>query len=296
MAAGKADRLIGGRKAILCADDYAMTDGISSGIAELAAAERLSATSALVTSRHWRNHAARLAALRPRLAIALHLNLTLGAPLGPMPRTAPSGTFPAVRSLLVRSLAGRLDEAEIAEEIRRQLDAFEDAIGHPPDMIDGHQHVHVFPQVRRTLLRMLKERYLAPKPMLRDIADRPAAIIGRGAAIPKALGLAALAAGFGARARALGFPTNSGFSGVSAFDERVPYARELQCFLRRPGPLHLVMCHPGYPDDELARIDPLVSRRRAELEALRDDPGLPAKIFYPRRDETGRIAWDPVDA
>lgn len=296
MAGGEADAQIGDRKAILCADDYAMTDGVSAGIAELAAVGRLSATSALVTSHHWQRHAADLADLRPRLAIALHLNLTLGQPLGPMPQLAPSGTFPTVRTLLGRSLAGRLDEAEVGAEVDRQLDAFEDALGHPPDMIDGHQHVHVFPQVRRMLLRVLKERYTEVKPMLRDLADRPAAIIARGTAIPKALGLAALATGFGARARALGFRTNRGFSGVSTFDERAGYARELQCFFRRPGPLHLVMCHPGYADDELGRIDPLVARRRAELEALRDDPELPARIRHPRRDEAGRIVWDPVDA
>lgn len=296
MAAGEADAPVGGRKAILCADDFAMTDGISAGIAELAAAGRLSATGALVTSRRWRDHAPGLAALRPRLAIALHFNLTLGQPLGPMPCLAPSGTFPAVGTLLGRCLAGRLDEAELAGEIRRQLDVFEDALRHPPDMVDGHQHVHVFPQVRRTLLRVLTERYPEAKPLLRDVADTPAAIVARGTAIPKALGLAILSAGFGARARALGFPTNKGFSGVSTFDERVPCARELQRFFRRPGPLHLVMCHPGYPDDELDRIDLLVARRERELETLRDDPDLPARIRRPRRDQAGRIAWNMADA
>ena len=280
-----------GRPAILCADDYGMSDGINAGIGELAATGRLSATSALVTTRHWRDHAGRLAALRPRIAVGLHLNLTLGAPLGPMPHLAPSGTLPPVRTLLGRTLAGRIDDAEVAGEIVRQLDAFEDALGHAPDMIDGHQHVHVFPHIRRVLLRVLTERYPGAKPMLRDIADSPAAIIVRGAAIPKALGLSVLASGFGARARALGFPTNRGFSGVSTFDEQLPYERELRRFFIRPGPLHLVMCHPGYPDEELGRIETLVTRRKAELEALRSARDLPHMILHPRRDETGRIVW-----
>jgi len=38
---------------ILCADDYALTEGISRAIGELAAAKRLSATSVLVTSARW---------------------------------------------------------------------------------------------------------------------------------------------------------------------------------------------------------------------------------------------------
>ncbi|MCL4767593.1 MAG: ChbG/HpnK family deacetylase [Hyphomicrobiaceae bacterium] len=280
------------RQVILCADDYALTEGISEGIDQLIDAGRLSATSALVTARHWPRHARRLGPRRPRIAIGLHVDLTLGEPLGPMPHLAPSGAFPRLRTLIRNSLGGRLDEAEIAGEIARQLDRFEDALGHPPDIVDGHQHVHVLPQVRRAVLRVLAERYPGAKPMLRDPADSPAAIVARGAAVPKALGLAMMAAGFGARARACGFATNRGFSGVSPFDDGVPYARELARFLQRPGPLHLVMCHPGHPDEELARIDTLVARRRAELEALRADPDLPGRIRRPRRDESGRISWD----
>ena len=49
---------------VLCADDYAMTDDISQGIEALALARRLSAASAMVTTRHWPAHGARLAHLR----------------------------------------------------------------------------------------------------------------------------------------------------------------------------------------------------------------------------------------
>lgn len=278
-------------RVILCADDYAMTDGVSAGIEELIAAGRLSATSALVTGRHWPVHARRLVRWRSGLAIGLHFNLTLGAPLGPLPRLAPSGTFPQLRELTTSAFLGRLDEAEIAAEFSRQLDRFETELGHPPDFVDGHQHVHVMPQVRRAVLQVLLRRYPARKPMLRDPADSPTAILARGAAVSKSLGLSLLSAGFGERVRALGFPTNAGFSGVSPFDERIPYGLELKRFFARPGPLHLVMCHPGYPDTELERIDSLTSRRRAELETLRSDPDLPASLLKPHRQEAGALSW-----
>ena len=42
-----------GRMLILCADDYALTEGVSRAIGELAAARRLSATSVMVTTPHW---------------------------------------------------------------------------------------------------------------------------------------------------------------------------------------------------------------------------------------------------
>lgn len=272
-----------------------MTDGVSAGIEELIDAGRLSATSALVTTRYWPSHARRLVHWRPGTAIGLHFNLTLGEPLGPMPHLAASGTFPSLQALLKSAFLGRLDEAEIAAELTRQLDRFEDELGHPPDIVDGHQHVHALPQVRRAVVGALERRYSAAKPMLRDPADSPVAIAARGAAVPKALGLAALSAGFGARARALGFTTNRGFAGVSPFDQRVPYARELERFLKRPGPLHLVMCHPGYPDDELARSDSLVSRRRTELDTLLTDPDLPCRTRRPLRNSANQISWGDSD-
>src|SRR5215475_14231459 len=92
------------RMIILCADDYALTEGISRAIGELAAAKRLSATSVLVTSAHWPASAPRLCAHRGHLSVGLHLNLTFGAPLGPMPRLAPNGAFPGLQGLIARAL------------------------------------------------------------------------------------------------------------------------------------------------------------------------------------------------
>ena len=71
-----------GRMIILCADDYALTEGISRAIGELAAARRLSATSVMVTTPHWPATAPRLRAHRGHLAVGLHLNLTLGSAAG----------------------------------------------------------------------------------------------------------------------------------------------------------------------------------------------------------------------
>ena len=70
------------------------------------------------------------------------------------------------------------------------------------------------------------------------------------------------------RVRAAGFATNIGFSGFSGFVEGESYAAELADALRSPGPRHLVMCHPGFADDALARLDPLLGRRDEEYAAL----------------------------
>ena len=277
---------------ILCADDYALTEGVSHAIGELAAAHRLSATSVMVTTPHWPAAAAPLRAHRGHLAIGLHLNLTLGAPLGSMPRFAPGGTFPARNMLLRRSILGAISAEEIAGEIERQLDAFERGLGLPPDHIDGHEHMHVLPRIRRPLIDVVSRRYPRLAPLLRDPSDKPGSILARRSSPRlKAAAVAILAAGFRAEARLAGLPTNDGFSGFSRFALQVPYAQELVDAFRAAGSCHITMCHPGHPDAELAALDPVVERRRMEYDALMRDVTLPGRIWRPDRSADG----PPVD-
>jgi len=276
---------------MLCADDFALTEGVSRGIGELVAAGRLSAASALVTTRHWPAHAGSLRALREKIAVGLHVNLTLGRPLAAMPGLCPDGRFPPIGRLAWEALRARLIPAEIATEIGRQLTAFEQALGSPPDFIDGHQHAHVLPGVRRAFLAAVSERVWVRRPLIRDPSDSPAAIAARGAAVPKSMTIAALALGFGKAVRSAGFPTNHGFSGVSAFDVGRPYASEFARFVRVPGRRHLVMCHPGHVDAELPALDPVSERRAEELAALMAYPNLPSLIWHPERSVSDVIDW-----
>ena len=110
---------------ILTADDYALTDGVARSIETLAYARRLSATSVMTTMPEWPLCAPRLRVFRDRLSIGMHLNLTLGAPSGPMPRLAPQGAFPSLNMLMRASLLGHLAPEEVRAEIARQLDAFD---------------------------------------------------------------------------------------------------------------------------------------------------------------------------
>jgi chitin disaccharide deacetylase len=280
---------------ILCADDYGISAGVTAGIEELAYVGRISAASALVTLPRWPNCAGRLAELRNNIVIGLHVNLTVGAPLSSMPNLAPSGTFPSIKDLLRRCLLGRLDEDEITTEIASQIARFEDQTGHVPDFIDGHQHVHVLPGVRSGFLRALAVCFPNGGVLVRDPYDTVLSILSRGGPMGKALSLAMLAKGFGVRVRRAGFTTNHGFAGFSAFDTARPFARELKSFFHRPGPRHMVMCHPGHPDAELEHLDRLVGRRSDELVCLLEAPDLPETIWQlSGRDETGRPFWPEV--
>jgi chitin disaccharide deacetylase len=259
------------RSVILCADDFGLADGVSRGIVELAEMGRLSATGAMTNMPGWRRMARSLMPLRDRIAVGLHLNFTAGTPLGPMPRLAPLGAFPALKDLLPKALKRQLPDSEIAEEISRQIEAFEEAFGDAPAFVDGHQHVHVLPAIRPALIQALKARGYAGRVWLRDPSDKAMAILRRPIGRSKALIVKSLARGFARSAHAAGFRTNKGFSGFAPLDLSVPAARVFEEAFSKLGAHPLVMCHPGYVDDELRALDPALQSRVEELNYLKSD-------------------------
>lgn len=255
---------------VLCADDFGLSPAVSAGILEALAAGRITATGAMTNRPNWAVAARELAPFVGQAQIGVHLNLTAGAPLGPAPHLAPHGLLPEIGVFLrARPSAGFRDD--VAREIDRQLDAFVDVMGRAPDFVDGHQHVHGLPGVRDLLLAALERRGWAGRVWLRESADAPARIVRRGVELKKALALAWLGRGFGAQARARGFQTNHGFAGFSAFDASRDYAADFARYLRAPGERHLVMCHPGRIDDELAAVDPVTDTRAQELAFFLSD-------------------------
>ena len=257
------------RYVILCADDFGLADGVSRGIVELAEMGRLSATGAMTNMPAWRRAVRNLMPLRGRIAVGLHLNLTAGSPLGAMPRLAPSGAFPALKDLLPKALKRQLPNIEIAEEIGRQIDSFEEAFGDAPAFVDGHQHVHVLPGIRPALIQALTARGYAGRVWLRDPSDRATAILRRPIGRSKALIVKSLARGFARSAHAAGFRTNAGFSGFAPLDLSVPAARVFEEAFSKLGTHPLVMCHPGYVDDDLRALDPALESRVEELNYLK---------------------------
>jgi predicted glycoside hydrolase/deacetylase ChbG (UPF0249 family) len=255
----------------LCADDFALSPAVTRGILEALAAGRLTATSAMTTRKNWPEAAKAFRDLAPPADLGLHFNLTLGGPLGEMPSFAPNGAFPAMNAIVPAAWRRALPRAEIRDELRRQLDAFEAAHGAPPDFVDGHQHVHVLPGLADDLIAEFSARGLAGKTWMRDSADRPKRIFARGKHWGKALTVSGLARGFRAKAKAAGFRLNDGFSGFSDFDPKADYAEDFATFLRAPGARPLIMCHPGHVDDELARLDPVTDSREVELAFLLSD-------------------------
>ena len=160
----------------------------------------------------------------------------------------------------------------------------------PPDFIDGHHHVHALPGIREALVAVLKRRFPAGGPLVRDPADRVAAILGRRVSAGKALVAAMLAAGFRGQVEAAGFATNRGFSGYSSFGA-LPYAAEFDTFLVAPGARPMIMCHPGLADAAWGGVDEIAQRRPQEHAYLAERADLPALIWHVGARDAAGFPW-----
>jgi predicted glycoside hydrolase/deacetylase ChbG (UPF0249 family) len=255
---------LGPRRIWLCADDYGISPAVSTAIRHLIVHRRLNATSVMVVAPSFdRSEAQALTMINaPRAAIGLHLTLT--APFRPAsPRYRPKtwrGTFLSLGRTMAAAFLGRLRPAELSAEIAAQFDAFHAAFDRPPDFVDGHQHVHLLPQVSEAVLSVVKE--VAPQAWVRQcgrpvpghggLSDRKAALLDR------------LSSRFRERATAFGVRTNPAFAGAYHFHRRTVFADIFPHFLDQLPDGGLVMCHPGFVDDELERLDPLTKLREQE--------------------------------
>lgn len=259
------------KKLVVCADDYALTPGVSRAIRELIAAGRISATSVMTVAPYWADEGPALAVVAGTADIGLHLTLTDQAPLGPMPELAPAGRLPPVGALVRASLLGRLPLSEIEAEIERQLAAFVAVWRRAPAHVDGHHHVHQLPGVRTALMKALG-RQIGPRPYLRSCHEPLTRIVTRGVARQKAAVISALGVGFRKSAAVHGFATNDGFSGIYDLSA-APHSLDalFAKFVRDIGPRPLMMCHPGYSDTTLAALDTMTAERDSELAFLAGD-------------------------
>jgi predicted glycoside hydrolase/deacetylase ChbG (UPF0249 family) len=154
----------------------------------------------------------------------------------------------------------RLDQAALARETAAQIKAFEGAFGRAPDFVDGHQHVHLFPQVSEAMLAVVKQA--APQAWVRQCGR--ALPLSRRFGDRKALLLDLLSYRFRRRARALGVRTNPAFAGAYEFHDRADFPAMFPRFLDRLPEGSVVMCHPGFVDAELRGLDPLTDLRERE--------------------------------
>ena len=265
------------RQIWLCADDYGISPAVDAAIRDLVVNGRINATSVMVAAPSFiAPHAVPLNVLNaasPRVAVGLHVTLT--APFRPLSgsfQPVRDGAFLPLETMLWRSFAHLFKHETLVIEIASQL---------------------------RTLHHRIRPRAgLHRRPSARPSVSANS----RGAAQRRqGCGAARLGAAmrpYRAAAAALRRPQGAA-AGLA--QPRLPPPRQRVrrahqsgvrrhlrvrrgCRLRQLFPAFLdglpegsvVMCHPGFVDAELERLDPLTTLREREYAFLRDDgfPGV----------------------
>jgi predicted glycoside hydrolase/deacetylase ChbG (UPF0249 family) len=260
------------RQIWLCADDYGISPGVNRAIRDLIERGRLNATSVMMVGPAIaRSEVAALqaaATASPRCGIGLHV--TLSAPFRPLTmhfRPLDGDMFMPFPKLLRAGVLRRLDREFVRNEVKAQLAAFMDAFGRAPDFVDGHQHVQLFPQVRDGFVDAVAEA--APNAWVRQ-GGRNLPLRQR-LATPKAMVLDGLSAQFRRRAGNAGLSFNPAFAGAYDFTRAADFGALMRQFLQGLPDGGLVMCHPGFVDDDLAGLDPMTDVREREHAYLASD-------------------------
>jgi predicted glycoside hydrolase/deacetylase ChbG (UPF0249 family) len=144
---------------ILTADDFGYCNERDEGIRNLFETSKITFSSLLVNmpnSKSARN------ASDQNFELGLHLNLTEGKPISSPdqisslidPQTGEFyGKFGIRRVLELGQI--KMDEVEL--EVIAQIREFERLVGKPPCNVNGHNHVHVFPELVSTLTKVFRK-------------------------------------------------------------------------------------------------------------------------------------------
>jgi predicted glycoside hydrolase/deacetylase ChbG (UPF0249 family) len=248
----------GGGAIVVCADDFGLSEPTSAVILDLLQRGAINATTCLVEAGDWAAAAPplrRLTQERSGLAVGLHLNLTQPLPGCADPRLlAPTGRQ------LVRAFAARTEgyEAALFESFRAQWAAFTGRLDRPPDFIDGHEHVHLFPAARTALLRLVIDTGFSG--WVRQCRTSSHRVSW------KRLVLDPLSRRLSEDLARLGLTANPGFGGLRQFDpsEDVEGAWRTDLEAMRDG--GLLMVHPGAAESG----DPIGACRAQEAALLAD--------------------------
>jgi chitin disaccharide deacetylase len=255
------------RKLWLCADDYGISPAVNRAIRDLIGRGRINATSVMVTAPSF--SAAEAQALADvvgsnrRAAIGLHVTLTAPfRPAAPAYRpVASDGAFLSHPSTFAVGLRRRLDPDALTAEVENQFAAFQESFARSPDFVDGHQHVHLLPQVSDAVLAAMKR--MAPAAWIRQCGR--AMPLWRRIGDPKGLVLDVLSIRLRRRCAALRVRTNPAFAGTYDFRRGdTAFGALFASFLEGLPDGGVVMCHPGFVDPELRRLDGFTTMRERE--------------------------------
>lgn len=251
------------KRVILCADDFGQNQEVCRGILSLIEKRKLSATSCLVGFPSFVRYAESLYTYKDLVDVGLHLNLTMER-LGDC-----YVLYRSIKGWLVRTHLGYMNTRPLKDEIRTQLDLFLEAMHGKIDFIDGHEHVHHLPWVRKALLEVYQEYFPDKNVYIRSSLQDKSYTLGFSSRFKSFV----IGATGGKRMVKLlakeGIPYNKSFGGIYSYHRG---CIDLEYILRSVPEGALVMCHPALEGDD--GEDPLYGIRSQEYDFLLNQYGV----------------------
>lgn len=218
------------KKIIINADDLGLSAAVNEAVCALGEQGRIQSTSLMSLGILGTQELRRLNTAN--IEIGLHLDFTGLAGIG------------SLKSVILRSWLRTWNPAKLGAIICHQFDEFEDKVGCPPRFIDGHQHIHQFPQIRETLLAETEKRY-GRQPALRSTRTRSTDL--KSQMIYRLGGRR-----FDYLLARQHWKSNQQFGGVYGFDGTIETLRhhwQRWLFEAADNELTVIMCHPAVSDN-----------------------------------------------
>ena len=232
---------------------------INKAILALSQQKRLSATSCMTNMPDLIDSAKELKLLHGQLDIGLHFNLTEGQALTSM-------SLMSLPAWLAKSHLRLVNFDFIYQELTAQYNRFIDVFGFMPSHIDGHQHVHHFPVVRKALIQFVIDKKLMDKLYIRYVnPDVKFSHINNWfkAQIIRHTG----AQNLHKKLHQNNIKHNTSFAGIYNFSELKDYRNQFLSYINEVDNNGLIMCHPGLMDE----TDRIAQHRCKEFEYFSSD-------------------------
>ena len=203
----------------------------------------------------------------PNLKIGLHISLIGGRPVSKkegIPHLVDKDGFFPKRgiNLIWKSLySGKRMLKDIAKEIRAQIElmkAFDLKISH----IDSHDHIHLFPPIMDVVIQLAGEYQI---PRIRYPNQKLVYILKNPSKLFKSYLLSVLA--YYSRNKLNGISICEHFWGLTE-SGNLNEATLMAILRSLPEGSNEIVCHPGYVDQELLEIFPVIYNWEEEVKAL----------------------------
>jgi chitin disaccharide deacetylase len=255
---------------VLCADDFGLHEDVNAAILYLFRNKRISATSCMTNMPCFcEKTTSELKKFMGDNEIGLHFNLTEGFPLTDAKTLIQrDGRFSGLFKLMFKAHLHSLNYDDVYRELNAQYQRFILCMNRLPSHIDGHQHIHHLPIIRRALVDFLNEKGLFNKLYIRNVASLSSLSESIPSFMKEVVIFCTGAQRFKQQLIANKIHYNQTFAGVYAFNQSLDYRQQFISFIVRLQNKGLMMCHPSV---SVTANDPIAQYRKKEFDYLSSD-------------------------